>query len=110
MPPFPMKRLALVLVLASAISVNAEDPEFAKLQKIQRDAITKAVTPINEGYVRELRKLLEKQTKAGKLDDAKVTMEEIEKVTGAKEDAPTGVAKGEFGESDREFVKFVIGT
>lgn len=98
-----MKRIALVLVLASAAVAYAEDPEFAKLQKIQRDAIAKAVTPINEGYVRELRKLLEKQTRAGKLDDAKVTMEEIENLTGSKDIASDSG-------SDREFEKSVIGT
>jgi hypothetical protein len=101
--PYPMKRLALVLVLASAVSVNAEDPEFAKLQKIQRDAITKAVTPINEGYVRELRRLLEKQTRAGKLDDAKVTMEEIEKIEGVDE------SKSITSESHKDLEKLVVG-
>lgn len=99
-----MKRTILAIALASFVPAYAEDPEFAKLQKIQRDAIAKAVTPINEGYVRELRKLLERQTKAGKLDEAKVTMEEIGVITGKDESATASTT------SDKDFEKFVIGT
>lgn len=100
-----MKRSALVLALASLVSVcQAEDADFARLQKSYQAAIQKANEPINRTYVAELRKLLEKQTKAGSLAEAQVTMDEIAAVMGGKggDTAPTT--------SDKEFEKFVIGT
>ncbi|OAI56611.1 hypothetical protein AYO49_03920 [Verrucomicrobiaceae bacterium SCGC AG-212-N21] len=101
----PLTALASAAVLVAVVESRclAEEPDFKKLQTSYKAAVDRAMTPINQTYVAELKKLLEKQTKAGKLDDARATMDEIETVTGEKVEKPI------VDVSDKEFEKLVVG-
>lgn len=96
--------LAVVLVTALACPVLAEDPDFAKLKQNYQAAVERAKKPLDTTYASELKKLLEKQTKAGKLDDARATMEELEALTGEK------VVDTSANASFKDFEKLIVGT
>ncbi|OAI56610.1 hypothetical protein AYO49_03915 [Verrucomicrobiaceae bacterium SCGC AG-212-N21] len=83
-----MKRPLTALVLAAFVVSPSfsEDADFTRLKQNYKAAADRAVAPINQTYLAELRKLLERQTKASDLDGARITMEEIEKITAAKDD------------------------
>jgi hypothetical protein len=97
-----MKAIALVLSLVCVVPVLA-DPELDKLQTSYKNAVERAVKPINTTYEAELRKLLAKQTAAKDLEAAKATLEEIQKLTGEDE------ARSLSTVSDKETERMVVG-
>lgn len=69
-----------VLILASF--AHAADKDLERLKQSYQDAVSRAVTPINTTYEKELLKLLEQRTKAGQLAEAIEVKEEVERLTG----------------------------
>lgn len=74
-----MKYLLILLVFFSSLSVSLADDRFELLKSQRATAVERAVTPINDRYVVELKKLLKILTTAGDLDTALEVREEINK-------------------------------
>lgn len=70
--------LAVTLVLAFMAVGHAADSELTRLKQAYDEASTRVLTPIKATYERELAKLLDKQTKAGKLTEAVETKAELD--------------------------------
>src|SRR5688572_1624465 len=91
------RRLLLLLCLTAWHATQA-DPELDRLAASYQTAIDRATDPIRRSYEAELRKLLERQTKSGKLDAAIETKAALEKLTGkpevvAGESQPAAITK-----------------
>lgn len=69
----------LLLLCFCAGQAFAVDPELEKLQKSYDEATKRALAPIQATYQKELQKLMEQHTRAGKLDAAVETKAELEK-------------------------------
>ena len=68
MPNFMKISLILLCFLACA---SAQDPtELTRLNKSYEAAVQKAITPLKQTYIQELKKLKDNYTKAAKLEDA----------------------------------------
>jgi hypothetical protein len=76
------KSIGLMLLLAAKATVLAIDPEISKLKESYEAAVERAVAPLKATYERELRKVLERQTKAGNLAAANEANAELEKLVG----------------------------
>jgi hypothetical protein len=98
-----MKAIALMLSLVCVVPVCGQDADFDKLQTAYKSAVEKALKPINATYEVELRKILAKQTAAKDLAAAKITVEEIEKVTGMKDE------QSRADTSSKEMEKLIVG-
>jgi hypothetical protein len=70
-----------VFVLASWTTHALADPEVDRLRTAYDAAVARAIAPLREAYERELRKLMDSQTRSGKLDAALAAKEELEKLT-----------------------------
>lgn len=59
-------------ILSITCDLNAQEPlsDLNRLKQSYESAVERAVTPVREAYRKELQKLLEKTTRAGKLDEA----------------------------------------
>lgn len=71
--------VCVVACLCSSAAL-ALDPEVERLQKAHAAAVQRAVAPVDAAYQKELQKLLDQYTKAGKLDaalDAKTALEQL---------------------------------
>ncbi|SKB01785.1 hypothetical protein SAMN02745166_03458 [Prosthecobacter debontii] len=64
--------------LGLAFLLSAADEELIQLRQRYQDAVERATKPLEATYTAELRKLLDKQTKAGKLDEAVAVRKELE--------------------------------
>lgn len=60
----------------------ALDPEVERLQKAHAAAVQRAVAPVDTAYQKELQRLLDQYTKAGKLDAALDAKNALEQLTG----------------------------
>lgn len=72
----------LFALLAGSVRLLAADVELGRLKSSYHEATKRALDPINTTYEKELLRLLEKHTKAGKLAEALEVKEEIERLTG----------------------------
>jgi len=92
--PLPMKNFLLSLTLSTAIIASASlaqqpNDELARLHENYGKAIERATAPITATYITELKKLIEKHTKAGNLDAALAARTALESVnTVATSQAP----------------------
>ncbi len=82
-----------LLLLASFISPQLllADPDLDRLRASYEAALERAAAPVRRSYEAELRKLMDRQTKAAKLDAALATKAELEKLA----DKPGAAADGE---------------
>ncbi len=78
-----MKRLLLLIFICSASSLLAQqsNDEISKLRESYTKAVERATEPLKATYVAELKKLMEKHTKAGNLDAALAARNEIESIS-----------------------------
>ena len=106
-----MYSLYAMVLLASISNLKADDPEIAKLKENYEAAVERAVAPLKSTYERELRRVLERQTKAGNLTAANEANAELEKLAGktASPVTPDGKAQGE-KPKERYFVKHTWST
>ncbi|MBK8094892.1 MAG: hypothetical protein IPK32_23715 [Verrucomicrobiaceae bacterium] len=79
-----MKHIPFLLLpfVFGATPLMSADVELGRLKQSYQDATKRALEPINATYEKELLRLLEKHTKAGKLAEAIEVKEEIERLTG----------------------------
>jgi hypothetical protein len=97
-----------LFTLAASVSLlsKAADPEVTKLKASYQIAVDRVVSPLKASYEQELRKLVERLTKAGNLQGALEAKTELEALTG-KPEAEAGkaaVAPTSQKASDRFFV------
>jgi hypothetical protein len=82
-------RTALLFIPLLVTSVgslsNAADPEVARLKTSYQVALDRAVAPLKTSYEQELRKLIDRLTKAGNLPGALEAKTELEALTGKPE-------------------------
>lgn len=83
-----MKSLITSLLVFSAVLVLAEPADLVRLRDNYQQAAERALTPVKATYEKELQKLLDAYTKAGKLDDALVVKNELAKLKGGVVTAP----------------------
>lgn len=72
--------IASVFSIAGIEALHSEDaiaPELARLKTSYQSAVTKAVTPLTTAYRKELEKLMDTFTRAGKLDQALQVKKEL---------------------------------
>lgn len=81
--------LGLSIFAFSASALTAEPTQISMLRKSWEQARARAAQPIDEGYLRELQKLLDTFTKAGQLEDAMAVKNESQSVV---EDAATAAS------------------
>jgi pentatricopeptide repeat protein len=82
-------KIAFFLVVAlPTISLSAEPADLARLRDNYLQAAERALTPVKLTYEKELQKLLDTYTKAGKLDDALQVKNEMTKLKGGVIAAP----------------------
>jgi hypothetical protein len=65
-----MKLARVLLWLLASEIYAAEPPELTKAKLAHQQAVERAVAPLNNAYFRELQRLFEEFTKAGKLEEA----------------------------------------
>ena len=90
-----MNRLLIFISICAASSLLAEpsDDEVAKLRESYTKAVERATAPLTATYIAELKKIMEKHTKAGNLDAALAARKEIESLSLAGR-APSGSSSG----------------
>ena len=72
-----------MLVVCVAFRMVAADPaELTKAKEIYRDASERALTPVKAAYAKELARLIDEYSRAGKLDEAITVKNELAKLTG----------------------------
>jgi len=103
-----MNRMALLFQAWAAIALSAPPaandsaklPEEAnRLKQNFRQAAERAVQPLRERYIADLKRLLDQTTRAGKLEDALAIKNEIEAVS-----AGTGAAADTVAEFERQLM------
>lgn len=90
----PIVILVAIIFFVAEVNSSAADPELERLKASYDTAVERAITPIKATYEKELRKLLERQTKAGNLAVANEINAELESLNGkaagsSPEDKPT---------------------
>ncbi len=89
MPQTTMIKSAVIAAIISVSwtvqlwSQDSLSPELARLKTGYQAAVTKAVSPLTATYRKELERLLDSFTRAGKLDQALQVKKEIESLDGA---------------------------
>ena len=80
-----MKNLLILVTIFAASALYAEQPndELGKLRESYTKALERAAAPLTVTYIAELKKLIEKHTKAGNLDAALAARTELEAVSRA---------------------------
>ncbi|MBX7211328.1 MAG: hypothetical protein K1X78_23675 [Verrucomicrobiaceae bacterium] len=77
-----IRHITLLLFTATVGSLHAQSAsELDFLRQNYRKAIDRATKPLTETYVAELKKLLDRHTKAGKLDQALEVRKELEGIS-----------------------------
>jgi hypothetical protein len=103
-----MKTSLLFIFVATSVSSlsRAADPEVAKLKASYQIAVDRVVSPLKVSYEQELRKLVERLTKAGNLQGALEAKTELEALTGRPQGEPekTANAPGSQKAIDRFFI------
>lgn len=94
---------ALFAVVSLSYGQGSLPSELERLKQGHRAAIKKANAPLNERYVADLRRLLSKEMQTSSLDSIRAIVDEIESITGEKEQAL--IATG----STKELEKLVVG-
>jgi hypothetical protein len=98
--------LGLLLIVTEAPRASAAESEVARLKQNYEAAVERAVAPIKATYEKELRKVLERETKAGNLAAANETNAELEKLTGKAAQAAPADGKSQIEKpKERYFVK-----
>ena len=84
-----MKRqlILIAVLIASSTFAQQSNDELGKLRESYTKAVERATAPVKATYITELKKLMEKQTKAGNLDGALAVKSELETQTGASTSA-----------------------
>lgn len=96
---FTILLLALMQLKAQSGDNKREPSQLLALRKSWEDARLRALQPIDSTYLRELGKLLDTCTKAGKLDDALAVRNEIDRVMG--DISPASVKQSKTKDSQR---------
>jgi formylglycine-generating enzyme required for sulfatase activity len=91
MPNFMKISLILLCFLGCA---SAQDPaELTRLNKSYEAAVQKAITPIKQTYIQELKKLKDNYTKAAKLEDAIAVDKVLKELSSSVNSAPATVTE-----------------
>jgi hypothetical protein len=99
-----------VILVAARVTVIAADPEIAKLKESYDAAVERAVAPIKATYEKELRRVLERQTKAGNLAAANEANAELEALTGKSAGTVSNAKAATPKVNERWFVKHTWST
>lgn len=70
----------IVVLLASFASLAAADPDLDRLKTAYQGAVERATAPIKATYEKELQKLLQAHTQAGRFDAAATVMAELKEI------------------------------
>lgn len=70
----------VTICLATCPASRASDPELDRLKSAYNAASERALSPIKATYEKELQKLLQSHTKAGRLDAAAMVMSELKEL------------------------------
>lgn len=82
--------IPIALAFFTSIALSQQpDADLSKLKEAYSNAIERATAPITSTYQTELKKLLDRLTKEGKLDAALQVRAELEALTGETKDTPT---------------------
>lgn len=93
--------IPFAVFLSSSLFAQQPNDELSKLRESYVKAVERVTSPVKATYLTELKKLMEKQTKAGNLDGALAVKSELETLTGAStaaaspDSTPTAPKAGE---------------
>jgi hypothetical protein len=88
----PFHLLALLIGAIPGSCLVAQVPDLDRLQETHRTSVARAVKPLTQTYVKELEKLRDNYTRAGKLEAASLVQAEITEVTRSEELTATAAA------------------
>jgi hypothetical protein len=109
----PFFVLSFLLIVLSSLPRNATadsqyERDLKRLREFHREAIERAVEPVNKRYFQELETLLKRATFDGDLDTALLIQKEMQRIAPAQSGAAGFVGEWEYQENGKTYRRIIL--